>query len=73
MDDNELEARLRTHLHRRFDDANPSPELTAGVQQVLRTEPTGIGRRGVRLRPARALAWSVVGGCRGWSPSSSWV
>jgi hypothetical protein len=61
MDDNELEARLRTHLHRRFDKATPSPELTASVQQVLRTEPKGVGLRHLRLRRSRALSWSLVG------------
>lgn len=60
MDDNDLEARLRTHLHRRFDNANPSPELTASVHQILRTEPRSVGL-GV-LRPhARTPSWSLVG------------
>jgi len=39
MDDRDLEARLSTHLHRRFDDANPSPDLVRGVEQVFATEP----------------------------------
>ena len=59
MDDRELEARLQTHLHRRFDNANPSPELTAGVQQALRTEPAGV-LPNLRLR-APLRSWSLVG------------
>jgi hypothetical protein len=39
MDDRELEARLRTHLHRRFDNALPSPELLSAVRQAVATSP----------------------------------
>jgi hypothetical protein len=60
MDDRELEARLRTHLHRRFDNANPSPELTASVQQVIATPPRRFAPPAVRGGSLR-LGWSAVG------------
>jgi hypothetical protein len=60
MDHRELETRLRTHLHRRFDDATPSRELTAGVQQILRTEPRGVRLDELRWR-SLSLSWSVLG------------
>jgi hypothetical protein len=58
MDDLELESRLRTHLHRRFDDAplpgglasNVSQGLTTAVRPVYRGMPAG------RIR----LGWAVV-------------
>lgn len=60
MDDRELKARLRTHLHRRFDDADASPELTASIQQILRTEPRSVGLGALRSR-SMTLSWSLVG------------
>ena len=60
MDDRELEARLRTHLHRRFDNANPTPELVAAVRQVIATPPRRIALPAVRGRSLR-LEWSAVG------------
>jgi hypothetical protein len=60
MDDRDLEARLRTHLHRRFDNANPSPELTSSVQQILRTVPDSVGFGARRLR-SMTPSWSLVG------------
>ena len=41
-DDRDLEARLRTHLHRRFDRAQPPPEVVAAVRQVIATPPRRI-------------------------------
>jgi hypothetical protein len=43
MDDLELEARLRTRLHRRFDEATPSPDLAASVRQGLTTQHRRVG------------------------------
>lgn len=60
MDDRELEARLRAHLHRRFDDASPSLELTAAVEQVLRTAPRRLQLPTLRLG-SLSLSWSVLG------------
>jgi hypothetical protein len=39
MDDRDLEARLATHLHRRFDEAHPSTELRSSVAQLFATQP----------------------------------
>jgi hypothetical protein len=60
MDDNDLEARLRTHLHRRVDNANPSPELVSAVQQVIAAPPRRISPPAVRWGSLR-LGWSAVG------------
>ncbi|HEY2915779.1 MAG TPA: hypothetical protein VGI98_01060 [Candidatus Limnocylindrales bacterium] len=54
MDDPELEARLRSHLHARLDDAMPSAELEAAVRGGLRAEPVqGGGLRWVAARAPR--------------------
>lgn len=59
MDDHELEQRLRTHLHRRFDVAAPSPELAASVAQVFATRPRRLGTSGISLRMP-ALRWAAI-------------
>ena len=57
MDDKELEARLRTHLHHRFDDAPIPVGLPDAVRQGM-TTPTR--RVGYSLRPRRLdLGWAV--------------
>jgi hypothetical protein len=58
MDDRDLEARLRAHLHRRFDDAQPSGELVAAVGQALASRPVSTGL--YNLRMPRQLGWQVV-------------
>jgi hypothetical protein len=58
MDDLELEARLRTHLHRRIDDAAPSPDLAANVRQAMTTQPRRVGFT-LRTRPI-LLGWAAV-------------
>lgn len=60
MDDRELEARLRTRLHERLDDATPSAALAPSVTQVFRTAPRGVGLGDLRFG-RRRLSWSVVG------------
>ena len=59
MDDSELEARLRTHLHRRFDDANAAPELHAAVEQAIATPPRRFGLPAVR-GGSLGLRWSSL-------------
>ena len=59
MDDRDLEERLRTHLHRRFDGAEPPPELLAAVQQVIATPPHRIGLPQLRAGTFRP-GWSLV-------------
>jgi hypothetical protein len=58
MDDFELEARLRTRLHRRFDDAPLPTGLGTNVSQALTTaaRPVGLATRTGRLR----LGWAVL-------------
>lgn len=58
MDDRELEARLKTRLHARFDDAPVPIELAANVQQAFATTPTRVGFD-LRSR-GRWLGWSAV-------------
>ena len=58
MDDLELEARLRTHLHRQLDDATPSPDLISNVRQAITTAPRPLGST-LRTRPFR-LGWGAV-------------
>lgn len=60
MTDGDLEARLRTHLHQRFDSADPSRELLESVRQAVTTTPRPVGLTDLRIRPIR-LGWSVVG------------
>jgi hypothetical protein len=43
MTERELEQRLRTHLHRRLDGAQPSPELVAAVRQAMVTPRRRLG------------------------------
>jgi hypothetical protein len=43
MTERELEQRLRTHLHRRFDGAQPPAELVASVRQAIATPPRRLG------------------------------
>jgi hypothetical protein len=59
MDDLELEARLRTRLHNRFDDARVPRELAASVAQAMATAPASVGAFNLRLR-GRVLGWSAV-------------
>jgi hypothetical protein len=59
MDDLELEARLRTRLHARFDDAPVPPELGPNVARALTTSPASVGGFDVRFR-GRWLGWSAV-------------
>jgi hypothetical protein len=57
MDDNELEARLRTHLHGRFDDAPVPRGLADTVHQGLTTATRPVG---YSMRPRRGqLGWAV--------------
>lgn len=58
MDDFELEARLRTHLHRRFDDAPLPSGLATNVSQALGTaaRPIGLASPTGRIR----LGWAAV-------------
>jgi hypothetical protein len=58
MDDLELEARLRTHLHRRLDDAPIPVGLASNVSQALATavRPIGLATRTGRVR----LGWAAV-------------
>jgi hypothetical protein len=59
MDDRELEARLRTRLHARFDDTPVPAELASNVRQALAT-PAPRVRFDVRSR-GRLAGWAVVG------------
>ena len=59
MDDRELEARLRTHLHRRFDAAQTPPGLADAVQQGFATSARPVGLADLRIRAPR-LGWSVI-------------
>jgi hypothetical protein len=58
MDDLELETRLRTHLHRRFDDPPIPAGLVSCISQALATEagPVGLATRVGRIR----LGWAAV-------------
>lgn len=58
MDDLELERRLRTRLHARFDDAPVPAGLVSSVRQATTTEPRRVGFT-VRVRPIR-LGWAAV-------------
>ena len=58
MDDHELEQRLRTHLHRRFDDAPLPAGLEAAVLQGIATTPRRV-RFDLR-RGSLAVGWSAV-------------
>ena len=62
MDDRELETRLRTHLHARFDAMQPSAELVDGVRQLVATRPAPVGLAALRHRPVRfGFALAVAG------------
>ncbi len=58
MDDRDLEARLRTHLHRRFDAEEPPPSLVAGVIQAFTTKPRSVAVAALLGR--RRIGWSAV-------------
>lgn len=64
MDDRELEGRLRTHLHRRFDGAGIPEVLAANIQQAIATTPRRVGFdlhvRGLRLGWASIAAVAVA-------------
>jgi hypothetical protein len=63
MTERELEQRLRTHLHRRFDGAQPPPELVASVRQAISTPPRRIGLPSLRagaFRPGWLAIAAVV-------------
>jgi hypothetical protein len=60
MDDRDLEARLSTHLHRRFDDAQPSPDLVRGVEQVVATRPRQLDLSVRRVRGRMRLGYSLT-------------
>jgi hypothetical protein len=58
MDDRDLEARLRTRLHARFDPAPVPPALATNIQRVVATTPARVG---FTVRPgSRWLGWSAV-------------
>lgn len=59
MTERDLEARLSEHLHRRYDAIGPSPELLAGVDQVLSTRPGPIGLAGLRAG-RREIGWGAL-------------
>jgi hypothetical protein len=60
MDDRDLEARLRTHLHLRFDGGSVPSGLTAAVRQGLAHAPTA--KVGFSLRPRMLqLGWIATG------------
>jgi hypothetical protein len=62
MDDNELEARLRTHLHHRFDAAPMPPGLADTVRQRMTTvaTPVDFAMRLRRLQPGWAVAAAAM-------------
>lgn len=60
MDDRELEARLRAHLHTTVDDAQPPRELASSVKQLLATQPRGLGLPGRRVRSPMRLGFSLT-------------
>ena len=59
MDDRDFEAQLSARIHRRFDGLAPSPELLAGVDQVLATKPRPIGLAGIRAG-RREVGWGAL-------------
>ena len=64
MTDRELESRLRTHLHRRFDAAQPPAELMASVQQAIGTPRRHVGLQSFRaglFRPGWTAIAAVLG------------
>lgn len=58
MDDRDIEARLRSHLHATLDHAQPSPELVAGVRARLVPQPAALD--GARVRALPSLRWGGV-------------
>ena len=60
MDDRDLEARLEAHLHRRFDDAQPSQDLVHGVGQVFATRPRGLDLTVLGVRSPMRLGFSLT-------------
>ena len=59
MTERELEQRLRTHLHRRFDGAQPPAELLASVRQSMSTPPRRLGLTTFRAGAFRP-GWLVL-------------
>jgi hypothetical protein len=59
MDDPELEARLRTHLHRQLDDLDVSRDLRSRIEQGL-SSADGSSRNDRRARRWMSLGFSVV-------------
>lgn len=59
MTERELEQRLRTHLHRRFDGVQPPPELVAVVRQAIATPPRRLGLPSFRAGAHRP-GWLAV-------------
>lgn len=59
MDDRDLEARLATHLHRRFDGAPPPPTLAASVERLIAAPARPIGRSTLRIR-SFSLGWASI-------------
>jgi hypothetical protein len=60
MDDRDLEVRLRTHLRRRFDDAEAPRELRASLEQAFATRPRTIGLFDLRPRAPMHLGLSLT-------------
>ena len=60
MDDRDLEVRLRTHLHRRFDDAEPPRELRASHEQAFATQPRLLGLFDLRSRAPMHVGFSLT-------------
>jgi SecD-like export protein len=61
MDDRDLEARLHTHLRRRFDDAEPPRELRASLEQAFATQPRSLGLFDRRVHSPVRLGLSLTG------------
>jgi hypothetical protein len=59
MEEREFEALLGRRLHRRFDAVQPSPELQAGLEQILSTRPQPVGIAMLRAR-RRELGWGAL-------------
>jgi hypothetical protein len=61
MDDRDLEARLRKHLHARLDDAAPHAELSAAVAQIFAAEPRRLGLPSLRVvTPIPRLSFAAL-------------
>ncbi|HET9682344.1 MAG TPA: hypothetical protein VFP19_09925 [Candidatus Limnocylindrales bacterium] len=60
MDDRELEARLRAHLHRTLDGLDAPRDLRSGVELAIQTPTRPILASRVRLRPSIRVGFSLV-------------